>query len=323
MHHEETENQEMVNSDVFETKSPGMKLWNTEFTENKAAHSGAIAFLSNPDHFRFSCDARAATESMHTLKPLIEFHQDILCPNWRLNDVTGLKVEVSEFGSYAKDVKIETADEESTNRVSKDGVIDLDAPKGQSLPRMDLKLIDAFGNELDPTDEDFLWAKLVAPEGFFSVGKEMGVQVINGKETFSGIQVAAPPGEYTLELQYGNSRFRNSQPITAHVFCPPGTTVGADNSCHECGSGQLSVDGKCFECPAGATCNGQYVVPKDGRWHKTPCQIRTQRCLAEDACQFASRSEDIVDFTTGMTTCNMTEPQLKDYENTICDAVLP
>jgi len=174
-----------------------------------------------------------------------------------------------------------------------------DVVSGWTLPQMDLKSVDAFGNELNPDAEDLFWAKLVAPnDGFFKHGREVGVQVIDGKETFSDVPVIAPPGTYNLTLVYGNSIMNASVPVVAHIGgCPDGLFMGPDNTCHPCGQGEYSRDGKCVKCPDGAVCNKQFVLPEGGRWQKTPCHTRTQKCLYKAACTFSHRTEELKNFT--------------------------
>ena len=315
---------------AFEGACQGMNIWNTEFLQNEADFSGAIALLSDPFGFHFSCVARSSSASMQSLDPLLKgaaADEQTICPDWKNNAVLKNELRIEEFGSYARDVNVKVTKSHVPNFPSANGdkhLVQLDdVLSGLSLPRMDLKSVDAFGNELEPSTEGDFWAKLVAPKGFFKHGTEIGIQLIDGKEMFADVVCIAEPGNYTLELFYGNSVVNGSIPIVVHVAgCPAGTLTSNDQGC-VCRHGEVFKNGVCVACPEGAICHSEFATPVSGRWHKSPCHDRTQRCLIEEACQSNAHPEALKAFVEGLETCAFNEKQLDEYEDLICAEVPP
>jgi len=95
--------------------------------------------------------------------------------------------------------------------------------------------------------------------------------------------------------------------------------------CQDCGQISYNFDptmpGGCTPCPDGATCEGRYVVPRRGRWHKSPCHIEIKECLSEDACRYRDRRGELQNFTQGYTDCNFNESALEEYGDLECNKV--
>lgn len=289
---------------------------------NKAGSSGGIAFLSDPFAFEFTCDASGKTL---TLKPLIGGKDaNIFCSNWHENNVPSAELKVEEFGTAPTDIIVELGKSDANRyATNEEGVVSLEGVvSGYTLPTMDLKAVDAFGNVLEAAEEDAFWAKLVAPAGFFRTGNEIGIQLIDGEELFADITCIADPGTYNLTLQYGTSEFSDSMTIVVNVAgCPPGMTMGAGGNCEECRAGTYSRGGKCIPCPEDSTCENGYIVPDSRFWHKTPCQPRMNRCLNEEACDNPNRRKDIEAFLDEMDDCDLTNDEVAQYDDILCHNV--
>eukprot|EP00210_Caulerpa_lentillifera_P003992 g3808.t1 len=93
-------------------------------------------------------------------------------------------------------------------------------------------------------------------------------------------------------------------------------------SCHTCREGLYNFQPKeiegCKTCPEGAQCNGTYIVPNDGYWHKSPCHSKVKQCIVKDACRRANRIQHITSFSENSIGCDLNQTRMEEYNEILC-----
>eukprot|EP00210_Caulerpa_lentillifera_P006707 g6409.t1 len=202
---------------------------------------------------------------------------------------------------------------------------------GKQLPDIQMILLDGFGNGPAPTIPRVIRVSVQSNETFFQ-----GIITINitaGRGVLSEVVGFVKPGDYSLRITPQNIASIEETTLMIQVRdCVVGETPIQDRVlCQECGENSYNFDPNnengCTSCPETASCEGHYIVPKDGYWHKGPCNSQVKRCVLEDACTYDKRKQNLTDFSRNFIDCSFNNAILiaygqmqcsKGYEGTLC-----
>lgn len=196
---------------------------------------------------------------------------------------------------------------------------------GQQLPTIQITVLDAFGQSPAPTSPPSFNASIMSPDRLFQ-----GVvtsQVTNGVGTFPEIAALRPPGKYTLKIipQTMFSIQEATLMIQIRACRIDEEPTRGMLLCRACGNNSYNFeptkhDG-CAACPDKASCQGRYIVPEDGYWHKGPCHDNVAQCIRKDACTYADREGKLLDFSVDFTDCEFSRETLSLYGDELCSPV--
>lgn len=307
-------------------------LLNTSFVDNFATQLGSAIIATNVEDVLLSCDYVGGRQKDFldqgncTFLALIDPKQ--LCPSWTGNRLAEPRTQ-GLVGTFGKRLSLSIIHPNSSTGVKLSGneiigFVFEHVQSGKRLPEIIFTVVDAFGNGPAPTVPDLLWLTIISPDGFFQ-----GVLTTNttfGRGRISGIIGFKSPGYYTINITTQISTIVESI-LKIHVrSCLIGEEPTIDYElCQACDEFSYNFDverpGGCVPCPEGATCQGGYIVPKDGYWHKGPCHDILKQCVTKDACTYETRHKVLADFTVNFTSCNISTMTLQKYDDLQCNEV--
>lgn len=301
-------------------------LVNTYFVQNFAGVSGSAIWTTDPHGVLVSCGPIKPHDDIidrdgHS--PLVFVHPKRLCPSWTGNrlarDAPGDVV-----GTYGRALSFSTSLENEVHVIGdvESGFVLKNVASGRQLPMILITVLDAYGNGPLPTLPPTLEATMTSPDGF--VQGTILINITAGSGNFSNIVGFKRPGNYTLRIFPNTITLHEAEIVVEVRECRVGeepTTNG--ELCQECDAVSYNFnpneDGGCTPCPNDATCEGRYIIPKDGYWHKTPCHRSVKECLVEEACSYGTRQEKIINHPiSSFMDCGFNESMLVEYRDILC-----
>eukprot|EP00210_Caulerpa_lentillifera_P006697 g6399.t1 len=293
-------------------------LLNTSFVGNLATSSGPVILTTDPSSVLVSCDFDRGIQNdfieKFNLLSLLPIHPNSLCISWKRNQVLSLESN-NVIWTYGRRFNFSTDDLEKARITQEDSIFWLrNVQSGKRFPKIQISLVDRFGNAPAPTIPHVIRVSVESPERFFE--GTVNVNITGGIGTI-------PENITSIEETILRIQVRD---------CVVGEAPTQDRVlCQECGENSYNFDPKnengCTTCPETASCEGHYIVPKDGYWHKGPCNFQVKRCVLEDACTYDKRKQNLTDFSRNFIDCSFNNATLiaygqmqcsKGYEGTLC-----
>eukprot|EP00210_Caulerpa_lentillifera_P000407 g397.t1 len=301
-------------------------LLHTSIIDNYANTSGAAVFTTDAKRVLVSCEYERKrhtdyfTENhISSLKPIDPNH---LCRKWKRNrlrsdDYGGI---VGTFGQTIL-LSITEDDEVTLTGNVENGYVLENVNSGKLLPDINITVLDGYGKGPAPTEPQSFEASLSSPNDFFR--GEYSTNINAGSGLFTKVVGFATPQNYTMIFTFQNETLESLIVIVVVRECTVGEEPTNDRlTCQKCDPFSYNFDpsipGGCTTCPKSADCSGNYIVPKDGYWHMSPCHDSTKECLTEEACKYDNRVETLTNFTKNFTECNMNETVLESYSMALC-----
>lgn len=151
---------------------------------------------------------------------------------------------------------------------------------------------------------------------------EFNYELKLGNNYTEPILVTGAHGNKTIILDFSISTFKDIILIIKLQVCEIGEAYIEDEDyCQPCDAFSYNFhpdEASCQECPNGASCTGDYVVPIDGYWHASPCSAYFYKCVYFGACQWQNRKIELNEFSNELSTCNLTNI---DYNQLQCEKV--
>eukprot|EP00210_Caulerpa_lentillifera_P000358 g351.t1 len=300
-------------------------LLHTRFVDNTASFSGAAILTSDPEGVLFTCnntDTQTEFIDRQDFNSLDLVHPKRLCKSWRRNHVTN-NAHGGVIGNYGRHLSFSTASNGEVQIVGDvdSGFVFLNALSGRQLPTVNITVVDSYGNGPVPTIPNTLKATISSPENFFQ--GSIPIDITYGSGQFFDIAGFKKAGNYTITV-LPNAMSVNEVNITVIVrSCLIGEEPTSDDVlCQSCDAASYNFDPTeahgCSPCPIEATCEERFIVPKDGYWHKTPCQINVEKCLTEEACSYSHRRDNLMYFSTEFFDCKFNQSILIYYGEVLC-----
>lgn len=306
---------------------------NTSFVSNFAKQFASAILATNIEDVLVSCSynegPRTGFLDQGDLALLSHIDPERLCESWKGNRqaLSSTKGVIGTFGKKLLILPIESTNPSSDVQLCGNltsGFILKNVRSGERLPQIKFMVVDAFGNGPATTPPPSFLVTINSPDMFFQ--GVMTIRITSGRGDISGIIGFKRPAYYAIKITPYISSIAESI-LKIHVRnCQIGEEPTLDYElCQDCGNFSYNFNVShprgCTQCPEGSTCEGRYIVPMDGYWHKGPCHDIVKECIAEDACKSATRHEDILDFTRDLVDCNMTNSALEEYNNLQCNEV--
>eukprot|EP00210_Caulerpa_lentillifera_P004022 g3837.t1 len=311
-------------------------LLNTTFVNNTAITSGSIILGTKLDTILFACRSYLfySQDPVLFLQPSqIEFHltHDLLkrlsssklCDSWKNNSLPH-DADGDTIGSFGWRLNLITNSTKNSQIVGQtsSGFLLKNVKSGTPLPKIRVVTVDALGNSDAPTlyERDAL---LLSSKDMF-LQQNMTFSFMNGICMFLGIIGYVLPGNYTLQVYPREDDILEMTTLTVNVReCWINEEPALKGKlCETCGDASynfnISKVNGCTQCPKGASCNGSFIVPLEGYWHKGPCHDKVKICLADKACKKANRTTGIVDVTQGLDDCHPRDEILNKYNEVQC-----
>eukprot|EP00210_Caulerpa_lentillifera_P003970 g3789.t1 len=302
-------------------------LLNTNFMDNYANHTGAAILTSHASGILIDCEYRGRriesflNQSDFWSLELLNAKQ--LCSRW-----TGNRLSSDEYegivGTYGEEIVLHIApdDEVRLVRNAQSGYGLENVRSGKQIPTIYVTLLDGFGVGPAPSLPHVFEARLSSPNGLFR-----GIYPANisaGSGNFSDVAAFARPGNYTVEINSDNVALETLSMFVIVRECQIGEEPTSDRlTCQDCDAISYNFNpseiGGCTQCPNGGNCSGQYIVPKKGYWHKSPCHNTVKECLVEKACSYENRNEALTMLTESFINCSSNEMQLEAYNDALCN----
>eukprot|EP00210_Caulerpa_lentillifera_P000359 g352.t1 len=300
-------------------------LLRTRFANNSAGFSGAAILTSDPEGVLFTCnntDTQTEFMNRQDLNSLDLVHPKRLCRSWRRNRVRN-NAHGGVIGNYGRYLSFSTASNDEVQIVGDvdSGFVFLNAVSGRQLPTVNITVVDSYGNGPIPTIPDTLEAIIFSPDEFFQ--GSIPIDITGGSGNFSSIVGFKKPGNYSIKIipdivtinvaeltVIVRACFIGEEPTTDDVLCQP-----CDSYSYNFNPTKV---GGCSPCPIEATCENRFIVPKEGYWHKSPCQINVKECLTEEACSYKERQKNLTDFSTDYFDCKFNQSMLELYGKELC-----
>jgi len=307
-------------------------LLNTSFVYNYAKDLGSAILSTNAKDVLVSCSYDRGRQksflNQGNLALLAVIDHERLCESWKENHIARSRIE-GVVGTFGRKLSLSINSTNSSTDVQLHGNIITgfvleNVASGKRLPEIKVLVVDAFGNGLAPTIPRSMLATVMSPEKFFQGVMTFSIAIGYGQ--FSGIVGVTSPGYYTIKITPHASSLDESI-LKIHVRnCYIGEQPTRDGKlCETCDafSYNFNVDepGGCTHCPEGSTCEGHYINPKDGYWHKGPCYDKVKECITEEACKYETRHHDLVKFTKNLNNCTMNTTSLETYNDVQCNEV--
>jgi len=316
------------------TNDPGMAfgymvLLNTAFESNHATFTGAAILTTDPGKVLVSCEAQGSKRSEfvqeEALRQLTAIDPRKLCSNWKNNTIAS-KVYEGVIGTYGNQITValESDQEVKLAGTKETGLVLENVSSGEKLPVIYITILDSYGMGPAPTSPYSFKAEIVSTTDFLHGTYSAIISAGTGK--FSKIVGFARPGEYLLKVI---PTARGIKGLNLRVVVR-GCYVGEEPTqdylrCQECDSSQYNFNvskiGGCQYCPEHANCSGNFIVPKQGYWHKSPCHESMKQCIAEKACRFRGRRQNLLNIVQNETTCEMSNATLEEYSQAQCHKV--
>jgi len=196
---------------------------------------------------------------------------------------------------------------------------------GSVLPTIRITVLDAFGDGPAPTIPDTFSVSVMSPESFFQGVITVGVS--NGTGFLTNVVGFDTPDNYSLKITPLNNAAIEETTLKIQVReCVVGEEPTQKRRlCQECGVSAYNFDPEtpngCKPCPERATCEGRYVVPNDGYWHKGPCHVNITQCIKGEACTCEEREKGLLEFGLEFDNCTMSTETLLIYGQKLCSKV--
>jgi len=301
-------------------------ILNTSFEGNYANHSGAVVLTTDSNMVLVDCEERRRNQSFvsdRDMNLLEVLNPKQMCASWRRNSVSSTAYG-DVVGTYGQEIVLTIDPEDEVKLVgsTRNGYVLENVSSGRQLPIINVTILDGFGVGPAPTLPHSFEARLSSPDGFF-----LGLYPTNiseGSGNFTSVAGFARPGNYTLEIKNDNPSLETLVVVVMVRGCEVGEEPTRDGlTCQDCDAFSYNFDasqvGGCKECPNEATCEGRYIVPKNGHWHKSPCHDTVQECLAKEACTYQNREEALMNFTENSTDCNINRTTVDSYNDALCN----
>lgn len=301
-------------------------LLNTTFVKNTAFNSGSAILTSDPKRVLVSCKKKTSYYDFvdqNALSLLQSVDPKRLCSSWKRNshEINGQGKVISTYGRllfFSTNHRDETR---ITGNVQSGFVLE-SIQNGEQLPVIHITILDAFENKPAPTEPLSFLAEITSPDKLFQ--GVVTVIISNGTGNFSDITAVKPPGRYNLTITPRVASIKSAT-LTVHVRdCLIGEEpVSRPVLCQACGSNAYNFNttktNGCLPCPGEAICQGRYIVPEDGYWHKGPCHANIKQCIAEEACTYNNREARLYDFGVNLADCYINDKTLELYGERLCN----
>lgn len=253
-------------------------LLNVEFMNNYATFSGSGVFTTDAEGVLATCDVLSPLRldfleqnNFQSLRPL---NPSRACTTWSGNSIrTDGYGNVINTSGKTMNISISAAEDAELSVVRENVYALHNIRSGRQLPQMNVTVLDAFGYGPTHTSPNRFEVVLSSSSNYFR--GIVVTNITNGSGSFSSITGYGPANEYTLQI---SPRLEGLEPveIVLHVRqCQIGevSTLGGE-FCQDCDSisynFNLTKTGTCSLCPERGTCEGRYIVPRDGAWHRGP-----------------------------------------------------
>lgn len=314
----------------IDCKAPNMNcgrvaLLNTDFVNNTANFSGSAILTTDPEGVFISCSRTVLQYQF--MDPLRLSSLDLaqpkrLCRSWTGNRLAmGAPGDV--VGTYGRALSFSTGPENEAQIFEdvESGFILKNVVSGRQLPLINITVLDAYGNGPLPTTPHVLEATMTSPNGFFQ--GTIPVNITGGSGYFSEIVGFKPPGKYSFRIVPNTIMLKSVEIIVQVRECRIGEEPTVNGElCQECDAISYNFNptkhGGCSPCPNDATCEGRFIVPNDGYWHKSPCHVNVKQCLSEEACAYRERQAQLNKHSVGLKDCDFNESMLMDYSEVLC-----
>eukprot|EP00210_Caulerpa_lentillifera_P000423 g411.t1 len=302
-------------------------LLNTDFTYNYATFTGAAILTTDPEKVKVSCKhptspkGRFLTTDELTKLPSVD--PEHLCESWKNNSVAS-EAYKGVIGTYGRviSVSMEFNDKVKLTGTRSTGLVIENVSSGEKLPVIYITILDGYGMGPAPTLPYSFEARLTSVSDFFYGAYSATISA--GSGNFSKAVGFAPPGKYTLEIISSNKAVANVWLSVVVRECVVGEEPTQDHlRCQECNSNQYNFNvseiGGCKQCPEHADCSGNFIAPRHGYWHMSPCHETLKQCISEKACRYKGRQSHLLNYTRNSTTCNLTSAFLEGYDKIQCE----
>lgn len=322
-------------SDVFEDYNRVL-LVNSSLINNEATEIGAAVMVTHFNVILVSCKMIATIlwpniMSSQAVRYLLrEHHLNTIwfknnCSAWHGNRLDKHTTEniVGTFGQKLS-IKIDSKDGAYGKSNDQSGLVLYNVTSGKPLPKIEVSVLDIDGKVSAPLYEEgaIVWS---SPDEFLA--RPIAFSFENGTCVIEGIVSFVHPRKYTIMFNPKSDDVLEVVEMTIIVReCVNNEEPALDGKvCQPCSYGHYNFDPSkangCAPCPKGANCAGRYIVPLQGYWHKSPCQVKVKRCIVEEACKVLDRIAKLDNFTRDLVSCNMTYAMLSNYNKAQCHKV--
>eukprot|EP00210_Caulerpa_lentillifera_P000455 g438.t1 len=208
----------------------------------------------------------------------------------------------------------------------KSGFMMVNVKSGDRLPMIHFKVVDDAGSDLASSRSVESHMLLQSPDGFLQ--GTIVITIKDGVGNIPRIVSFVDPGNYTLllipqSLSNTGIIIDEAKLIISVRDCDLGEIFIEDEQiCKECDAVSYSFDPQndktCKPCPKKASCEGQYIVPDKGKWHKTPCHNNIKDCVHQTACIYDDRDEKLRDFASDINGCHLNKSMIEKYGEALC-----
>eukprot|EP00210_Caulerpa_lentillifera_P006657 g6360.t1 len=300
-------------------------LLNTIFRYNIASQTGSAILTTDPRGVLMSCnyspqESHFLDQDHLSLLFVVDPHN--VCKSWIGNQLTE-KAVGDVVGTYGLVWVLSTDPDEEEAKITystDDGFVLQNVKSGAQLPVIHVSIYDAYGNGPMPTESSSFKIELYSFERYFP--GTVNETITGGVGTISDITSVKPPGNYTLQITPNTVALPVLNLLIRIRQCQVGeeSTRGGE-LCQECDVVSYNFDpkhGNCTTCPNDANCEGRYIIPNEGFWHKSPCHVKVMRCLNDEACQYRGRQQKLANFTQDFVDCSMNTTTQNTYGVVLC-----
>eukprot|EP00210_Caulerpa_lentillifera_P004019 g3834.t1 len=310
-------------------------LLNTTFVNNAAITTGSIILATKLDTILIQCElhrwhsSHLGFDSPSIIRSALgsgliqKLNTSNSCHSWKDNrlprDAHG--DIIGTFG-WRLNLTINSTEDSQIVGHASSGFLLKNVKSGIPLPKIKVVTIDALGNSDSPTLYERDALTLHSSENFLQ--QDMTFSFVNGTCMFLGITSYVTPGNYTIRIKSKKDDILEATNLTiivrqCHINEEP--TSGKE-FCKTCGAASYNFDttkfNGCTQCPKEASCNGSFIVPIEGYWHKGPCHDRVKNCIVDKACKKSDRASVITDITRGLDDCHLSNETLDKYDEAQC-----
>jgi len=308
----------------------------TRFINNSATLFGSCIVGTKLNNIFVNCEGKHSwtqdffdTDKDHTRwrqRTLKAIDPKEFCKSWEVECPRNATCKVA-IGTFAYKFTIKTNSNQRAQIVgnNSNGFIFKNAESGKPLPNITITTLDAFESVCAPILLEGNELILNSSEG--SRERFVYCSLENGTCTIIDLLGFVLRREYKIHIYPREEDLFKATSLTVEVreciINEESTSNG--NLCRECGEASYNFDttlkGKCVPCPESSNCTTQYIKPKEGYWHKSPCHARMKRCIVEEACKVQDRLETLDILTQDLDDCNLNDTTLSNYTKVQCQKV--
>ena len=305
-----------------------MTLIETQFHDNEASVAGGAVFAGYSEAIRFRCNDASPDSGLSFCEEKegrsLDYPKSVddICPSWKTNTAALYGHDVGTYAA-AGQMAIENDDKSVCVGGEENCVIE-DYRSGTNLPSARVALLD--GLRQGPAISYLPVTATMTSLSSQFLADPVVIPMEQGTCIFRSITSFAPPGEYTLTVEFGEEAIEDID-VTVRVrncFIGEINSTEAGGICTDCGTTEYNFHPQanvCLRCPENGNCDSRVITPDDGYWHRTPCSDDLRKCIPTSACEFKDRFDNLVKMVRDVSSCDFEREWIENYAQAQCAEV--